>query len=89
MDFWLAVVIIVLLGCVTATVLTAIDKQSNARKLGNERELEALRERLRQREERIAELEAMNGQLDRQLAWHMQLAEGLGSGVRQQDGTRR
>ena len=81
MDFWLAIVLLVALGCVTGVVITGIEKLSEYRRHSGERELGLVREQLRQREQRIAELEATNRQLERTLEWHMQLADSLGPGA--------
>ncbi len=79
MDFWLAVVLLTLVGCVTSVVLVVIDSYRERLRLRTGAQTELLRERLAQREQRIAELEDTVHTMKRQLDWHERLAVSPGT----------
>ena len=78
MDFWQAGVLITLVGCLTAVVLVLIDTYRERLRLRTGAQTELLRERLAQREQRIAELEDTVYTMRRQLEWHERLAVSPG-----------
>ena len=60
MDFWMAVVTIVTIGCVTGIITTAIDKLASNKRRRLEHELKAERKHAALTQRRVAELEEDN-----------------------------
>ena len=64
-----------IVGCITAVILTLLDKTLGSRKRLREEELRRAHELADQQERRIAELTRQNEQLHEQLEWHFRLLE--------------
>ena len=78
MDFWMAVVTIVTIGCVTGIITTAIDKLASNKRRRLEHELKAERKHAALTLRRVAELEEDNQRLRQQLEWHTRLLTAQG-----------
>lgn len=78
MDFWMAVVAIVTIGCVTGIITTAIDKLASNKRRRLEHELKAERKHAALTQRRVAELEEDNQRLRQQLEWHTRLLTAQG-----------
>ena len=78
MDFWMAVVTIVTIGCVTGIITTAIDKLASNKRRRLEHELKAERKHAALTQQRVAELEEDNQRLRQQLEWHTRLLTAQG-----------
>ena len=78
MDFWIAVVTIVTIGCVTGIITTAIDKLASNKRRRLEHELKAERKHAALTQRRVAELEEDNQRLRQQLEWHTRLLTAQG-----------
>ena len=78
MDFWIAVVTIVTIGCFTGIITTAIDKLASGKRRRLEYELKAERKHVALTQRRIAELEEDNQRLRQQLEWHTRLLTAQG-----------
>ena len=78
MDFWMAVVTIVTIGCVTGIITTAIDKLASNKRRRLEHELKAERQHAALTQRRVAELEEDNQRLRQQLEWHTRLLTAQG-----------
>ena len=78
MDFWMAVVTIVTIGCVTGIITTAIDKFASNKRRRLEHELKAERKHAALTQRRVAELEEDNQRLRQQLEWHTRLLTAQG-----------
>jgi hypothetical protein len=63
------------IGCGTGIVLRAISVIADVKRRALQQQLHFTQEILRLREERIAELERMNRQLETQVDWHAKLLE--------------
>ena len=78
MDFWMGVVTIVTIGCVTGIITTAIDKLASNKRRRLEHELKAERKHAALTQRRVAELEEDNQRLRQQLEWHTRLLTAQG-----------
>ncbi len=78
MEFWMAVVTIVTIGCVTGIITTAIDKLASNKRRRLEHELKAERKHTALTQRRVAELEEDNQRLRQQLEWHTRLLTAQG-----------
>ena len=73
MDFFQAAVGIVLIGCSTGIVCTAIDAIQKVKTKGRDQELKLANERMRLQELQLIEMRRQSEALQRQLEWHDKL----------------
>ena len=76
MDIGTALVALTGIGCATGVVCMLIDKLSGRRLRAIETAKELTEERLVLQQQRVADLELHNRQLQQQLDWHTRLAQG-------------
>jgi Tfp pilus assembly protein PilO len=72
---WMIPVYIVLIIVTGAVVISVAYKVLESRRLGSDRELEALRREHGQLRTRVSELEGLNRQLGMQVEWHVKMLE--------------
>ena len=76
MDIGTALVALTGIGCAAGVVCMVVDKLTNRQVRSLEAARQIAEERLALRQQRVADLELQNRQLQQQLDWHSRLSEG-------------